>query len=343
MNTRPPSQPAPADAAADPRDGSDDDGLRGSPDRDDHHFQILAFDGGGLKGLFAAAVLADIEEQLDVRISDHFDLIAGTSTGGLIALALGAGLRPSEIVEFYVRVGPSVFGRPRRLSRAWRPKHDQKGLRRALTEVFGARTLGSSTKRLIIPAYSLDSDDVYVFKTRHHPRLTRDHTDLMVDVALATTAAPTYLPAATLRHQRLIDGGVWANNPTLIAVAEAVSMLGIPLHQIRVLSMGATTDLRDLRDRVADGGLGQWARPAGEVLLHAQAIGSFHAAEHLVGPHNVTRVSEIVPEKVFRLDKLDPDRIRGLAATAARNRCPQIRPFTTHLAAEFTPQPMETT
>jgi patatin-like phospholipase/acyl hydrolase len=166
-------------------------------------FQILTFDGGGLKGLFAAALLADVEKQLGVTIADHFDLIAGTSTGGLIA-GFGAGLRPAEIVNFYLKAGPQVFGRPRRLSRVWRPKHEPEGLRAALTEVFGDRRLASSTKRLVIPAYSLDLDDVYIFKTRHHTRLTRDHTELMVDVAMATMAAPTYLPAARLRNKRLI-------------------------------------------------------------------------------------------------------------------------------------------
>jgi patatin-like phospholipase/acyl hydrolase len=342
MTTKPPHlsmETVAADPREDVRSPADRPGVSST---DGDRFQILAFDGGGLKGLFAAALLADVEEQLDIRIADHFDLIAGTSTGGLIALGLGAGLRPAEIVDFYVNVGPKVFGRPRQLSRLWRPKHDEAGLRAALTDVFGDRRLGSSGKRLIIPAYSLDTDDVYVFKTRHHPRLTRDHTDLMVDVALATTAAPTYLPAARLRHQRLVDGGVWATNPTLIAVAEAVSMLAVPLDRIKVLSMGATDDLRDLRSRLADGGLGQWARPATNVLLHAQATGSFHAAEHLVGPDNVTRITEVVPDKVFRLDKLNPDRIRGLAAARARTACPEIRPFAQHRAAPFRPHPTET-
>src|SRR3954464_3908546 len=113
-------------------------------------FQILSFDGGGLKGLFAAALLADVEKQLGVTIADHFDLIAGTSTGGLIALGLGAGLRPAEIVEFYLKAGPQVFGRPRRLSQLWRPKHEPEGLRAALVDIFGDRLLSSSTKRLVI-------------------------------------------------------------------------------------------------------------------------------------------------------------------------------------------------
>lgn len=72
-------------------------------------FQILSLDGGGIKGLFSAAVLAKIEEDLGVTVADHFDLITGTSTGGIIALGLGIGLHPREIVHFYVSQGPAIF------------------------------------------------------------------------------------------------------------------------------------------------------------------------------------------------------------------------------------------
>lgn len=302
-------------------------------------FQILAFDGGGLKGLFAAAVLAEVEAQLQVSIVDHFDLIAGTSTGGLIALALGAGLTPAQIVDFYVTEGPAIFGRPRGISRIWHAKHKPDGLRAALTQVFGDRRLGSSAKRLVIPAYSLDLNDVHIFKTRHHKRLTRDHTELMVDVAMATTAAPTFLPAFTLRNQRLVDGGVWANNPTLVAVAEARSMLGIPLEDMFVLSMGTTDEVGDLPSRLDDGGYAQWVRRGGGMLLRAQATGSFHAAEHLVGADRVIRIDYPVAAGIFRLDRLDASRIRGLAEARSRQVSPVVERFTKHAAPAFAPIP----
>ncbi len=86
-------------------------------------FQILSLDGGGLKGLFSAAVLAELENDLNISVADHFDLIVGTSTGGLIALGLGAGLRPADIVDFYADRGPYVFGAGRGIvQRLWAPK-----------------------------------------------------------------------------------------------------------------------------------------------------------------------------------------------------------------------------
>ena len=300
-------------------------------------FQILSLDGGGLKGLFSAAVLAELESDLKTSIADHCDLIVGTSTGGLIALALGAGLRPAEIVEFYVRQGPRIFGRPRRFRRLWRPKHDADALRGALTEIFGDRVLGTSIKRLVIPSYSLDGDDVYLFKTPHAARLVRDYKERMVDVALATTAAPTYLPAADLRHNRLIDGGVWANNPALIAIAEAKSMLGVPLENIQLLSLGTTDDIRDVGTKLARGGLIPWVRDGREVVLRAPAVGSFHTAEHLLGPNHLIRIDAVVPAGMFSLDRIDGDRIRGLAEDVSRRCSPSVTPFTRHRADPYSP------
>lgn len=102
-------------------------------------FQILSLDGGGIKGLFSAAVLAAIEEDLNINIIDHFDLITGTSTGGIIALGLGLGMRPKEIVEFYLTKGPKIF--PRWYGLKWLQhwvyrKYSDKALSTALQDCF---------------------------------------------------------------------------------------------------------------------------------------------------------------------------------------------------------------
>lgn len=301
-------------------------------------FQILSFDGGGLKGLFPAAVLAEIEAQLHVSIVDHFDLVAGTSTGGLIALALGVGLTPAEIVEFYVNHGPTIFGRPRGISRWWRAKHKPDGLRGPDRGVRGPspRVQRQAAGDPCLQPRPERRPHIQDSPPRAAPR---DHTELMVDVAMATTAAPAFLPAFTLRNQRLVDGGVWANNPTLVAVAEARSMLGVPLEDMLVLSMGTTDDVGDLPSRLDHGGLGQWVTRAGGMLLRAQAAGSFHAAEHLVGKNRVVRIDSPVAPGTFRLDRLDASRIRGLAEARARHVCPLVAPFRKHAAPPFVPIP----
>jgi patatin-like phospholipase/acyl hydrolase len=305
----------------------------------DRPLQILCLDGGGLKGLFSASVLAEIESDHAVKVTEHFDLIVGTSTGGLIALALGAGLSPAQVVSFYVTHGPSIFpsGRSRTVRQWVRSKHSSAPLRRALQEVLGDRRLADSHKRLVIPAYSLDEDDVYLFKTPHHPRFHRDGREAMVDVALATTAAPTYLPAARLRNHRLVDGGVWANNPTLVAVIEALTVLGAAPSECSVLSLGTTEPVSRVGRRVDCGGLVQWARPSSRLFLRAQAISSLHMAEHLLGRDRVTRIDPVVPDGLFHLDRLDAGAIRGLAEGVSRRTSERVEAFLTHRAPEFLP------
>lgn len=305
----------------------------------DRPLQILSLDGGGLKGLFSAAILDMLERDLGAKLTEHFDLVAGTSTGGLIALALGAGMTPAEIVDFYVERGPQIFPvRPlSRLRQITRAKHRPGALRHALEDIFGDRRLGQSEKRLVIPSYSLDADDVYIFKTPHHPRLRRDYRERMVDVAMATAAAPTYLPAFSLGHHRLIDGGVWANNPSLVAVTEAISMLGAAPARIRLLSLGTTDPVAGRSDRLDEGGLAQWASSAPRVLLRAQSLASWHIVEHVLGRGRVTRIDPAVPNGLFSLDRLDARRIRGLAEDVSRRWSEQVEPFMAHRAEAFVP------
>ena len=160
--------------------------------------------------MFSAAVLARLEEDLDLRIVDHFDLIAGTSTGGIIALGLGLGMSPRQILEFYTGHGPQIFrdrSRLRGVRHFLRAKYAAKPLRSALTEVLGDRKFGESSKRLVITSYNMRADDVYLFRTPHLPSLTRDWRESAVNVAMATSAAPTYLPSTGLDGNRLVDGG----------------------------------------------------------------------------------------------------------------------------------------
>src|SRR6266545_4193800 len=187
----------------------------GSPQPAQPRFQVLSLDGGGLRGIFAAALLAGLEEDIGQSVVDLFDLVVGTSTGGIIALGLGAGLTPREILEFYVsekdRIFPNRFGW-RALRQVFAAKYRPGRLEAALQHIFEETLFGESRVPLVIPAYNLGENDVYLFKTPHHERLKRDHRVPMWAVAMATSAAPTFFPAFRLpaHHVRLVDGGVWA-------------------------------------------------------------------------------------------------------------------------------------
>lgn len=309
------------------------------PDR----YQILALDGGGAKALFTSHILARLEEDLDVRISDSFDLIAGTSAGGIVALALGAGLAPSEIVEHYKSLVGKVFPSARRrwwrqLRSLTRPIYDSDSLRMALEDVFGETILYESVKRLVIPAWDVQNGTVHIFKTPHHSRLKRDWRIKMVDVALATSAAPVYFPAARVDGHRLIDGGVWANNPSVVAIAEAVSMLEVPIQAIRVLNVGTIEQLEIHPKRLDRGGILNWARPIAPLVLDAGSGGGQGIAKHLIGKDNYTRFDARVPGGLYSLDSADPEDVAGLAASVSRDLSPiYTERFAGHQAPEYTP------
>lgn len=306
----------------------------------DHPFQILSLDGGGYRGLFDAALLAAFEEDLGRPVLQHFDLVTGTSTGGIIALALGAGMSPREVIEFYETHGSRIFAnsRLRAVKRCFRSKYPAAPLRDALDEVFGEVTIGDSRVRLVVPSYSITSDTVYLFKTPHHPRLRRDWRVRMTDVAMATSAAPTYFPAFEFEHQRLVDGGLWANNPTTVGVAEAISMCGASLDAIRVFSLGTTSGVRQRHDRLNRGGLIQWAADAPDVLLRGQSIAACNTALHLLDEQRLLRLDPIVPANLLRLDGVNTDELIGRARVESRKCLPRFEElFSAHQAPPFVP------
>lgn len=202
-------------------------------------FKILSIDGGGIKGLYSATILKEFEEKFNCHISDYFDMICGTSTGGLIALALSLKIPAKEICDFYEIEGPKIFPSSitiniigKEISRrflkqlVFKGKYSDKPLRKALEAVFKENKIGDSNNLLCIPSYTITEARPFIYKFDHpEGNLDRDNGAKMVDVALATSAAPTFFPLAEIPYydnKQFIDGGVWANNPTLVGLLEAL-------------------------------------------------------------------------------------------------------------------------
>ncbi|MFI4917012.1 MAG: CBASS cGAMP-activated phospholipase [Phycisphaerales bacterium JB060] len=305
---------------------------------------ILSLDGGGIKGLFSAAVLAKLEEDLDIDITDHFDLIVGTSTGGIIAIGLGMGIRPRELVDFYLNHGLTIFHKkPLGWSKAQHwfcRKYSNHELRTSLKKVLGNKILGESTKRLVIPTYNLDADDVRLFKTPHHDRLRGDWKIEAWKIAMATSAAPTYFPAfREIDDQRLIDGGVWANNPTMVGITEACALLNASLDQVRVLSLGTCDDVVRRPDRLNAGGLISWRQDGVKVVMRGQSVGMNKMASLLFPDDRVCRIDPKVPDKLFRLDRTDRmDKLMAYASHSSQHFGPRfVQCFLPHKASAYTP------
>src|SRR5690606_10522838 len=249
-----------------------------------------------------ASFLAAIEERIGDRVANYFDLIAGTSTGGLIALGLGLGFSARDIVSLYEKWGPHIFPRRRRftLRGLTSPLYDLDALRRAVQSTWGSRRLSDSRCRLLIPAYDLKAGRAHVWRTAHAPNTARpenaahnpdrrespdspdashnpsapdnpdgpecpvgpadqDDPDAL-EVALSASAAPVYFePYRSERGAALVDGGVWAQSPVLLAVMEAIWVLGWKPEDILVLSLGCSLPpLQERPGRPLGGGILRW-------------------------------------------------------------------------------------
>lgn len=227
--------------------------------------RAICLDGGGYLGLATASFLAELERHFKVKIADEFDLFCGTSTGGIIALALAHGKSAAEIVELYKRLGVEVFDNRfpgskvvRSIRGLFFAKYSNAKLIEALRATFADATLGDVMGRgkfVLVPAFCLTSGTPRIFKTDHSPELTRDSGYRLADVALATSAAPTFLPIASLTSptsgavEQFIDGGVYANNPTLLAFTEGVGYLGRRPSDLQILSVATPRDPRNSAER----------------------------------------------------------------------------------------------
>jgi uncharacterized protein len=203
-------------------------------------FRILSLSGGGVRGIFQATFLRELEQQIGSRARDGFDLIAGTSTGAIVALAVALDVPLASVVSFYREKSPSIFKR-RRLAKFFRgPQYSQAPLRKSLLEVFGTKQLkDSAEKHVIVTAATVDRFEHRVFSDIAELSVV-DRSLSAVDVALASSAAPTYFSPVkpTSQERTYVDGGVWANSPSLLALLVAHHYLGIPFSDIRLLSVG---------------------------------------------------------------------------------------------------------
>ncbi|MGG0650736.1 CBASS cGAMP-activated phospholipase [Bacillus mycoides] len=253
--------------------------------RKENEFKILAIDGGGMKGVFPAKYLSDIEEQVGKPIHQYFDLIAGTSTGGIIALGLANDISAKDILELYLKRGKDIFGNRRTILPFSKDSHyGNDGLIQLLQETFGDKLLKEVNTMVCIPSIEHQKASPKVYKTPHHPHFIKDGNIEIWKIALATSAAPTYLPAAVIDDNECkIDGGLWANNPVLVAIAEAVK-LGYSLDQIKVLSIGTGTSLYEVDNKHAiRGGILSWGTNLVDFTMQAQSKGAFYTACYLIG------------------------------------------------------------
>ena len=209
----------------------------------DNKFKVLSLDGGGVRGYLSAKILKNLEEILnkerneDINIGQRFDLIVGTSTGGIIAAALSIGKSAKEIFKLYETLIPEVFQPV--TDGTFEPKYSNKVLREKLEEILGDNTLATVKIDLCITSVDVENSSPRFHKSGYFGRNVTRLDEKLVDLALATSAAPTYFPLINTEHStNLTDGGMVANNPSLVALIDAMQINKNSLDGITLISIG---------------------------------------------------------------------------------------------------------
>lgn len=256
---------------------------------------VLSIDGGGIRGIIPGQILTHIELLLKeihddptYRLADHFDLIAGTSTGGILACAylIGDQGRPkfsaSEVVDIYFERGDDIFAIPlfhrmRSAGGVLDEKYPEAGLEETLDDYFGNTKLSELLKPTLITAYDIKRRKAHFF-TQHDAIKDPNHDFFVKDIARATSAAPTYfevskIKSATNKYYPLVDGGIFANNPSLCAYAELRNKFStkdnmVTASDILLLSIGTGHAMASYSyDEAKDWGLAKWTKPALDMMM----------------------------------------------------------------------------
>lgn len=310
-------------------------------------FRILTLSGGGYRGLYTAQVLAGLEEESgDVPLHRRFDLIAGTSIGGILALAVASGKTSMKDVAAAIeRQGTSIFGEanPPKGQIAqyldyWNTRgaarYDPALLKDMIAELVGNDTyIGDLKQKVLVPAVNLTKGSPQVFKTPHHPRLVRDWKIPIVDVAMATSAAPSYFPLHTIGSERFADGGMYANSPDDLAIHEAQHFLDQKLEDVEVLSIGTTTSKFSFPASISnDMSWLDWIKEerAISVMIAAQQMNTDFMMRHRLGTGYIRIDAEPSAAQIpnMTLDNANPQvakDLMGLAEASLRRHIPALK------------------
>jgi patatin-like phospholipase/acyl hydrolase len=294
--------------------------------------RLLSIDGGGIRGIIPAIVLAELEHATGKPVAETFDLVAGTSTGGILALALtmraedGAPAWSAEqLIALYEEEGTRIFDRSvwdkvRSGGGLTDEKYPPEGMREAFRTYMGEARLSEALTEVMVTAYEIEQRTTFFFKSskaREDPR----EDFLIRDAAQATSSAPTYFEPVRLEREgalpsaALVDGGVFANNPAMCAYAEALK--GAQGEEVTLVSLGTGELTRPLPyDQAKDWGLVEWAKPILDVVFDGVSDATDHHLGQILGPERYFRFQTRLDHASDDLDDARPENIHLLKQEA---------------------------
>jgi hypothetical protein len=264
-------------------------------------FWILSIDGGGIRGVFAAQILKRIQEEMKFNFADRFDIIAGTSTGSIIAAGLAIDHSIDKLIMLYKTQGKKIFSPNYSESFNWKnwkglfkSKYKNHFLKKELSVLFENKTLSDAKTRLIMPASDISNGNVFVLKSNYDPNFVRDKDIKISDAVLASCSAPTFFDPHYVKEYLLADGGLWANNPSLVALTEAMGRrFKVSRDNIRILSIGTGAGKKyyDPRDRVKHWGFKQWGTGLISTIMNLQSVNVENIVRFILEDDNFLRIN----------------------------------------------------
>ncbi len=308
-----------------------------------NNFKILSIDGGGLRGIIPVRILQKLEQLTGKKVHEMFDMISGTSTGGLIASFLT--LRDKEnpekpmygldtLEKIYSQQGSVIFPLPgnkvsewlRDLKSFFRPKFSDEGINKVLRQYLGNYTspprLADSLLPILVSTYNLKINEPVFFKTSE-ANGDASANALIFDICRATSAAPTYLPAYSFTYKNqlatCIDGGVYVNNPSMASIAELKKYgkkgfykkrdgsLVENLSEVTVLSLGTGSYTGDITEQQAEHwGALAWVTHIIDIMMKGVNQSIDYESHEMLNQANYLRVNVTIPDPKY--DEMDDAR-----------------------------------
>lgn len=293
-------------------------------------FRILSLDGGGLRGIIPLLILKEIERMQGRPIHELFDVITGTSTGGIIAAGLTYtkdGKAPhvtlDQLIDLYTIKGHEIFPYKTNfflkavsgINSIFNPKFSPNGLESLLTKYFEDSTLTDTLKPIIVSSYDIKNNEIVMFKSRL-ANLSNEYNASLKCVCRATSAAPTYLPSYQMnfkgKDRLLVDGGLYINNPAMAAVADTLkSRPDIDINDIECLSLGTGIYSKSLGTSTINWGILDWVKPITTVMMQASAKAVSYECDEILQKHLRLQVT-IDDEKKSDMSDAKPETTKYL-------------------------------
>ena len=298
----------------------------------DRYFKVLCIDGGGVRGIFATKILSLIETKFNIKIHDTFDLIVGTSTGSIVAGAVAINYDLTTLADDYSRDASKIFQKRFSLCGLLKSKYDSRVLNNFLHDRLGDKKLGEIEKPIILNATNASVGDVHIFKSSYQTiqregDYVRDGDVPLFKAVLASCSAPIYFDPVNINGTLVCDGGIWANNPSLVGYTDAIRNFKSETKDIKILSVGTGQMSQNYQPSTYWGLLTGWKRTRlVDFMMSCQTTFPQNAL-HLIDNEIILRINPEI-DYYYALDDYEKmSTLEELAKSEFTNRNVEIKNF----------------